>query len=296
MKPHLLFPSTFRYLGFLLAIPGFILGYITLNQGSLLTNLTLWLHVQGSFIGNTIENFANEVALTMVIVGLLFIAFSKLRQEDELTSRVRMYALYWAILANTVVFAALILFITISIVFHINTGGGFLGPYAYLISFSTYNLFTPLVIFILIFYYHLYRNKNEFVIKPIKYLQNKRCHVISKWLSIVICVILLAGSMFADENPLASLFFLLPFTLTTWAYTKEKYEDEYITQIRMEAMQVAIYVNYSLLLIANFSIYGWSFWTVQDFNFVTIPAIFIIWFRYKRYLINRLNDVSTITS
>jgi hypothetical protein len=81
-----------------------------------------------------------------------------------------------------------------------------------------------------------------------------------------------------------------------WAYTKERNEDEYIDQLRLEAMQIAIYVNYLILLISNFIFYGGDFWRVQDINFLTIPIIYIARFQYKLYRINKQVEAKTVAS
>lgn len=92
------------------------------------------------------------------------------------------------------------------------------------------------------------------------------------------------------------MILLLPLSLMVWAFSKERNEDEYIDEVRLEAMQIAIYANYSILLISIFSFYNGDFWSVMNINMLTITVIFIGWFQYKLYRINKLSEAKNITS
>src|SRR4051812_41391331 len=100
MKTQFLFPRFLRYIGYLLALPGFVLGYFVVYQKYQIAALSFEIRKQRTLLLGTTENFTNELALALVIIGLLFIAFSKTRKEDELTGKIRLNALYWAVLAN----------------------------------------------------------------------------------------------------------------------------------------------------------------------------------------------------
>jgi hypothetical protein len=275
MKARFLFPSKFRYLGFLMAIPGFIIGYLALYKHYDIP----WLHVRitnrNTIFSPVNDNFSITLALSLVIIGLLLIAFSKVKKEDELTRTIRLNALYWAILVNVYIYAFICIY---SLVYTTDL----YGDDAYYWFFARYNLFTPLLIFIAIFYYLLYRRKNEFTVKPIRYLPNKPYSFIGKLVSIILLLMFITGYFF--QNPImGGSHILLPIALALWAYSKEKIEDEYISSIRLEAMQVAVYVNYAILLIINIVVYGWSFSFMQVIFFFTIPFIFVIWFQFKLY-------------
>lgn len=168
MKPKLLFPSNYRYLGYLLTIPGLVLGYLFLYHNYVIPGFSLHLDL---------GNFTNELALAMVIIGLVLIAFSRTKYEDELTARIRLNALYWAILLNYI-------FYTICLLLDVMYPGK-----DYFWTFSTYNLFVPLCIFIACFYYLLYRHKNEFVVKPVRFLPHKPFKFIGIWLSLILIIL-----------------------------------------------------------------------------------------------------------
>src|ERR1700743_2676218 len=98
MKPYLLFPAAFKILGIILLIPGSILAYSYFFQSY------EW-HTAGnrSLIGFTSpisDGFVDESATTFLIIGLLFIGFSRLKDERGTTQKLRLKALYWAVIVN----------------------------------------------------------------------------------------------------------------------------------------------------------------------------------------------------
>ncbi|MEO6522651.1 MAG: hypothetical protein ABIN91_13285 [Mucilaginibacter sp.] len=295
MKRTLLFPCKLRYLGYLLAIPGLILGYMVAYQKYEIPGFELRIRENDSLFISAIENFTNELALTLVIVGLILVAFSKLKHEDELTGKIRLNALYWSILINYCFYT---LFSLLSLFSDRNSlhiiVSGFLSTY---VTFTIYNFFIPLVIFILRFYYLLYRNKNEYTIKQVHYLPNKPYLFIGKWVSLIIIAMLVVNQLFKlNIKWFETSFMLLPLSLLLWAYSKERAEDEYISTIRLEAMQIAVYVNYVILLISNMLVYGFDFLLIQMINLVTIPLIFIAWFQYRLYRSNQQAELKSALS
>lgn len=90
----------------------------------------------------THENLEFEIISTLAIIGLLFVAFSKQKNEDEFVMKIRLDALLWA-----TYFHYIILLVSLFTVY----GLGFMHV---LIA----NMFALLVIFILGFYYLLFLN------------------------------------------------------------------------------------------------------------------------------------------
>ena len=64
------------------------------------------------------------------------------------------------------------------------------------------------------------------------------------------------------------------------AFSKLKIEDEYVSKIRLESLQIAIYVNFALLIIATLFIHGLLYFFVTIFTIFTPLVIFIIRFHY----------------
>lgn len=73
------------------------------------------------------------------------------------------------------------------------------------------------------------------------------------------------------------------------AMSKEKYEDEYISKIRLESLVWAVYINYALLLLAMLFVFEGAFFTIMVFNIFTILIFFII--RYN-WMLHKLKSGS----
>jgi hypothetical protein len=67
------------------------------------------------------------------------------------------------------------------------------------------------------------------------------------------------------------------------AFSKEKYEDEFIARVRIESLVWATYVSYFILIFCLLFVYGTEFFTVMVFNMFTILVFFIIRFYYALY-------------
>ncbi|MCF8237153.1 MAG: hypothetical protein K9I85_03290 [Saprospiraceae bacterium] len=79
-------------------------------------------------------------------------------------------------------------------------------------------------------------------------------------------------------DELASLFMIIGALLI--CFSREVHEDEYITQIRLNALVWSVYINYALLAVAILFIYEMNFFYVMIFNFFTLLVIFYIRFRW----------------
>lgn len=72
------------------------------------------------------------------------------------------------------------------------------------------------------------------------------------------------------------------------AFAKEKIEDEQISQLRLESLQWAVYLNYFILILSLFLTNGIDFIDMLRMN-LWIPLIFFIArFRWKIWQLNRL--------
>jgi fatty acid desaturase len=285
MKSRLLFPHRFKLLGWLLALPGFVLGYLVVYNGYEIPHFGLQLRAASQLFLPAYENFTNELALTLVVAGLIFIAFSKQKTEDELTARIRLNALYWAILVNYLLYALFLIVVAAINEFDMKTLANGIDAFLEGYTFMTYNLFTPLVIFTARFYYLLYKRNDEYVIKPTRFLANRPYRLLGQLLTLVIGISVVIQSV--RERDITWVFYILPLAMLIWVFSKEKQEDEYINAIRLDAMQIAVYANYLILLIANFTFYSTDFLLIMVFNLATIPTIFLIVFHYRLYKIRQ---------
>lgn len=142
MKTRFLFPYSsriFGYLGIVAYIPIMVLKKI-LHQGYNNPDPAIRLADATSIFNS--EHILGALAGALVIVGLLIIAFSKEKIEDEQIVQLRLDSLQWAIYLNY-----LILIISIFLV------ANFQVKYILLL-----NLWAPLIFFIIRFRWVIYRN------------------------------------------------------------------------------------------------------------------------------------------
>jgi len=143
MKTHFLFPNKFKTLGWILFIPSLLFSllisimdintdnYLNIKVFALFNDEIFQSHQYFSIIENSI---IDELLLFGLIIGGILIGFSKLKIEDEFTSKIRYESLVWATYLNY----GLILLFTV-----------FVYGMSYL-NVLFYNTFTLLLFFIIL--------------------------------------------------------------------------------------------------------------------------------------------------
>ena len=99
MKKNYLFPTTFRKIGWCLFVPFVIMCLICLFNGA----NEDWLEVSVLSVvpwGVIKNSLFDELSMTGLTVSLLFIAFSKEKDEDECIANIRSNSLIWATMAG----------------------------------------------------------------------------------------------------------------------------------------------------------------------------------------------------
>jgi hypothetical protein len=108
MKTNYLFSSNFKKIGWFLFVTGIILGLIyfiyqsepTFLNVNVLTIAEQSLFSKTSFFSITKTNLFDEIIGLFLIIGSIFIAFSKEKSEDEFISKIRLESLVWATYIN----------------------------------------------------------------------------------------------------------------------------------------------------------------------------------------------------
>lgn len=139
MTTQFLLSYRFKFMGWTLAIPSLIwLLIVFIFDMDFLSFLhydkEVWFKMSN-------ESFSDEVFCISFLIGMLLIAFSAEKIEDERVQRLRLEAFQWAVLANSLVLMLAILLIY---------------DFAFFIVME-YNMFTTLIIFILRFHYLIWR-------------------------------------------------------------------------------------------------------------------------------------------
>jgi len=88
------------------------------------------------------------------------------------------------------------------------------------------------------------------------------------------------------------VFFVLTYVmivigLLMIAFSKEKIEDEHISQLRLDSLQWALYLNYAILVISLIFTNGIDTKDIMKLNLWVPLVFFIIRFRWVLYRLNR---------
>jgi hypothetical protein len=143
MHTKLLFPTYYKKIGWLLLIPGLLFGLFSIVCELLPYNVVDPYPILKKFSVFNETNLINELEGVFIIIGSIFVAFSRERDEDELTGKTRSESLVWSIYVNYIV-----ALITLLLVYN--------SSYLYVMTF---NIFTPLFFFIIRFNWQLRKLK-----------------------------------------------------------------------------------------------------------------------------------------
>jgi hypothetical protein len=148
-----LLPNYFKIVGWIILIPFLGLGLLQMASPDWFE--FDWLTYQSS--GNSIldngewlftleyNNFTDELLGLGLLAGLVLTAFAKTRTEDERTTYLRLAAMLWSVIINTIL-------VTLSMIFIYS--GLFL-------TVMMVNLFSILLLFILRFEYLLWKDRQQ---------------------------------------------------------------------------------------------------------------------------------------
>ncbi|MFC1733389.1 hypothetical protein ACFL6I_24075 [candidate division KSB1 bacterium] len=160
MKTRFLFPNSFKKIGWILLVISIllILWNIFFGDISILKNVTIFaiydsgIPIFGQTEGNQFfkliqDDFQFEIISIFFITGGLLVSFSKLKNEDEFISKLRLESLVWATYVHFI-----LLFIMILTVYGL-----------IFLNILLINMFTILVLFIIRFHFVLYKAKKGLI-------------------------------------------------------------------------------------------------------------------------------------
>jgi hypothetical protein len=75
-------------------------------------------------------------------------------------------------------------------------------------------------------------------------------------------------------------------------FSREKTEDEFIQKLRLESLQWAVLVNYFLLVICTWFVFGSSFFIAMVANLLTVLIIFNLRFHWLLYSSKVKKDIA----
>ena len=74
------------------------------------------------------------------------------------------------------------------------------------------------------------------------------------------------------------------------AFSKEKYEDEFIAHLRLTRWQYSIFASLVISIIGTWTIYGGEYLIFSALNMLTAPLVFIVIFNIAIYRISKRNS------
>lgn len=138
MKTFWLLHHRIKIWGWVILIPFLTLGLFWLYSDFRLSFLS---YQAGYGFLSSDQNLTDELASIGIIIGLLIIGFSKVKNEDELIMKIRSESLLWALITNY----GLVL---LSVIFIYNEA---------FFTVMVYNMFTPLLVYVIIFQFRIWR-------------------------------------------------------------------------------------------------------------------------------------------
>lgn len=154
MKTKFLFSNQFKRIGWLLLIPSTIIGVLIIFfdfKFKFLDSPVFTIYSKElfaatpTFFGFVKGNYSATIVGILFLIGSIFVAFSKEKQEDEFVSKTRLESLVWAIYVNYSI-------LTLCFLFFFSTE---------FLLVMIFNMFTILIFFIIRFYYVLYKSNKS---------------------------------------------------------------------------------------------------------------------------------------
>jgi bacteriorhodopsin len=152
MQTKFLLPNRLKYIGWVIAIPAIVLMILNLQYGFTFHFLDYAkkgvrnISFDNGFLFNIqYNNFTDEIGSLLLLTGLLLIAFSKEKDEDERISKLRLESLLWAVFINSI-------FIAISIIFFYSE---------LFLKIMAYNICSTLILFIIRFNLTIYFERKK---------------------------------------------------------------------------------------------------------------------------------------
>lgn len=109
MKSKLLLSPRFKWIGVFIFLPSFILGFANMffeyEVPFLTVKMKSWMRIfdHDEFFNTAGNNLTDEIALTFTVIGLIMIAFSKEKFEDEFIQKIRLESFQWAVLVSYII-------------------------------------------------------------------------------------------------------------------------------------------------------------------------------------------------
>lgn len=147
MESKFLLPNKYKTIGWIILVPSFIMALLWVAGIKLIVMtpvFAIWSTKEELF---TIihKDIYNEIVSIPLLISLLMVTFAKEKNEDEYILKIRLDSLVWSIYINFT-------FLLLAIIFVFRDGFH---------NIMIYNMFMILILFIVRFYYILFKNKKQ---------------------------------------------------------------------------------------------------------------------------------------
>ncbi len=231
---------------------------------------------------NGMNNFTDEVSTTFLIIALLFVAFGKLKRENQLIGKIRMHAFYWS---AVITWAATALYLAIASL-PIVAGNksrlldfvSQIGAYAVLNNFLI-----PIVLFMPVFWFLKRKIKQEQQLRRLYLLPYMPFNLIGKGGTLLFMLFLIVSELFSTKyNIYSGISMLFPAVLALWTCSKERLEDEVFFEIRLKALQISFLAHYILFVVTYWLVYGWDYFDALFCSIISMQLIFLVIFYWMK--------------
>ena len=133
-----------------------------------------------------------------------------------------------------------------------------------------------LFLFIARFYYLLYKYGKSKRSPALRFLPYLPYNLIGKTGVAVAVLIAFAAAFIKIDDKYSLYMYLLPVFFLLWISSWSKRQSELSTIIRLKAMQIAVYINYALFIMATWLFYDINYLFALFFGLLSLQITFLI--------------------
>ena len=318
MNRNFLLPNTWKKWGFIILGLGILVGLFNSFRASIPLRSPMYGIVYQTYSHDNVFTVSYTVDWTQlpfpagivwfficIVPGLLAIFFTKEKVEDELISKMRLDSLAWAVIANCLIilianfgfwgytFLGVLLFNATSIIiiallrfnylkYKFNSGSEVKMNNTFMIKHIWKYL--GYVLTFIAMYMHYYKTENRYYTNLL--IPNSFDLAWNNAIAFIYGKAPAYASAFADYTDFwNTVLILVAITgLLLITFSREKIEDEFISDLRLKSLSLAVIAHYAVLTyITLHDVGGFSFLDVMAYAMFTPMIFFIIRFNYLKY-------------
>jgi hypothetical protein len=282
----MLLPRIFRIIGWILLLPALVLCFKVQFGHYVIPFLNFSRHPGQVSIFEWINrryDYSDEVTTTLFMAALVFIAFGKLKNENDLTGKIRMRAFYWS---AVITWASTALYLPITVLPKIFGIESRWLDFVYQLGglITIYNFLVPIVISIPLFWYLKRKIKHQNQLKQFYLLPHMPFNLIGKCCTLLFLLFGIVSELFPTEYNLHSDWIVLsPIASPFGRAQKNGKKVKRFLRSRLKALQISFLVHYILFIVIYWLVYGWDYFDALFCSIITMQLIFLVVFYWMKY-------------